>query len=112
MKELALNPKVVSSIERIYQDRSKRLASFADETRKLWTETGKMFDERNVDEAAYALQVWRAASMQARFDADRNVMQYRQLLELTPDQHKKLIDLREKDRERRRAGRGTGQWPH
>lgn len=111
VKELALGPQVVRNIDRIYQDRSKRLASFVDETFKLWAEARKMVDERTVDEATYALQVWRAESMQARLSADSRVLQYRQFLELSPEQYKKLTALRDKDRERRGAGRGA-QWQH
>jgi hypothetical protein len=104
LKELALSPQVAKGIDRIYQDRSKRLASFADETQKLWTELRKMRDERTVDEAVYALQAWRFEAMQARVAADSSVLQYRQFLELTPEQYKKLRDLRDRDR----AGRGRG----
>lgn len=111
VKELALTPQLVRNIDRIYQDRLKRLASFAEETQKLGIETRKMVDERTVDEATYALQAWREWSMRARFAADSGVMQYRQFLELSPEQHKKLMALREKDRERARAGRGA-QWQH
>jgi hypothetical protein len=106
-KELVLSARAVASIDRIYRERSKRLEALRDEVNKQLTEMWRLRDERTVDEATYALQVWRFESMQARYDADRNVLQYRLFMELSPEQNKKLQRLREIDRQNR--GRGGSQ---
>ena len=103
-KELALSAQKSARIDQIYEDRSKRLAALADEVQKQFTEMMRLRDEHTVDEATYAVQVWRYESMQARWSADRNVLQYRLVGELTAEQYKKLREIRERDRGRGRGG--------
>ena len=103
-KELGLSPQKATRIDQIYQERSKRLAALGEEAQKQFTEMMRLRDERTVDEATYAVQVWRSESMWARFNADRTVLQYRLYGELTPEQYTKLREIRERDRGRGRGG--------
>jgi Spy/CpxP family protein refolding chaperone len=104
IKELQLSPQKVRRFDSIFQDWSKRIAAVAEELPVEQAKLEQMARERTVDEAAFALQVARVVFLRSRRDESRQVMIYRMYLELTPEQYKKLLDLRE--RGRGRGGRG------
>ncbi len=101
-KELALTADQVRQIDRIYAVRSRRVQAFADDVPKQRAEMVRMLQERTVDEATFGLQVSKFEHVFSRFNEARNIMQYAFYLELTPEQYKELLEIRE----RGRGGRG------
>lgn len=103
-KEIGLSDHKAKQIDRIFEDWSKRMEQFLAEFRKQEDELDRLTRERTVDESTYAVQVARVEDMRRRLRESRTVTLYRIYLELTPDQHKKLQVIRE----RNRNGRGGG----
>lgn len=102
IKELQLSPQKVRRIDAIFQDRNKRMSGVVDELPIEQAKLEQLARERTVDEATYALQVARVTFLRSQRDQSRQVMLYRLSLELTPEQHKKLLEIRD------RGGRGRG----
>lgn len=105
VKELQLSPAKARAIDRIWVDRTKRVAAIADQAPVEFAKLEKMAEERVVDEATFALQVAQWSFMRQRVNESRWVMLYRMSLELTPEQHKKLLEIQA--RNRGRGGRGS-----
>ena len=105
VKELKLTPVQARSIDRIFSDRTKRVATIADQVPTEFAKLEKMAEERVVDEATFAYQVAQWSFMRARVNESRGVMLDRMSLELTPEQHKKLREIQARDRGR--SGRGS-----
>jgi Spy/CpxP family protein refolding chaperone len=105
VKELQLSPQKVRRIDQIFTDREKRIAGIVEELPVELKKLEQMVTERVVDESTFAVQVGRFVFLRSRRDESRQVMLYRMYLELTPEQHKKLLEIR--DRNRGRGGRGS-----
>jgi Spy/CpxP family protein refolding chaperone len=105
VKELQLTPAKAKRIDQIFMDRSKRVATIADELPVERKKLEQMVSERTADESAFALQVAKVSFLQARTWENRQVMLYRMYQELTLEQHKKLLEIQE--RYRGRGGRGS-----
>ena len=103
-KEVGLTEDKARKIDAIFQDRSRRLSPIVAEFEKLEAELERLTRERLVDEATYSLQVARVEDFRRRIREGRTILLYRIIQELTPEQHKKLLALRE----RNRSGRGAG----
>lgn len=103
-KEIGLSDEKARKIDQFFQDRTRRLAPLVDEFNKQEDELDRMTRERTVDEVTYSLQVGRVWDLRRRLGESRTIMLYRIYQELTPEQHKKLQALRE----RNRGGRGGG----
>lgn len=93
-RTLALSPDKVRRIHEIFTRRSDELRPMGDEFMRAFAELDKMTRARVVDEATYQLQVVRVEALRAELNKSRTVMLYRLTRELTPDQFKKLEDLR------------------
>ena len=107
VKELKLSPQQARQIDRIFSDRTKRFAAIADQAPLEFAKLEKMAEERVVDESTFALQVAQWSFMRARVNESRWVMLYRMSLELTPEQHKKLLEIQARNR-----GRSSGRGSH
>jgi Spy/CpxP family protein refolding chaperone len=103
-KALALAPEKSRTIHEIFTRRSEALRPMGDEFMRALTELDRMTRARVVDEATYQLQVVRVEALRAELNKSRTVMLYRLTRELTPEQFKKLEDIRAQ----RFAGRGRG----
>ena len=103
-KEIGLTDEKARKIDAIFQDRSRRLTPIVDELNRQEAELDRMTLERTVDEVSYSLQAGRVWDLRRRLGESRTIMLYRIYQELTPEQHKKLQALRE----RNRGGRGGG----
>jgi Spy/CpxP family protein refolding chaperone len=106
-RALVLSPEKVRRIHEIFTRRSEDLKPISDEFMRAFTELDKMTRARVVDEATYQLQVVRVEALRAELNKSRTVMLYRLTKELTPEQFKKLEDLRAQRFEAR--GRSGGQ---
>lgn len=93
-RALVLTPEKVRRIHEIFTRRSEDLKPIGDEFMRAFTELDKMTRARVVDEATYQLQVVRVEALRAELNKSRTVMLYRLTKELTPEQFKKLEDLR------------------
>lgn len=107
VKELQLSPAKARRIDQIFTDRTKRVASIADELPVEQKKLEQLVAERVVDESTFALQVGRVVYLRSRRDESRQVMLYRMYLELTPEQYTKLRGIFERSRAQR--GRGPHQ---
>lgn len=105
VKELQLSPSKVKRVDQIFTEREKRIASIVEELPIEQRKLEQMVTERVVDESTFQLQVARVVFLRSRRDESRQVMLYRMYQELTPEQHKKLLEIRE--RNRGRSGRGS-----
>jgi Spy/CpxP family protein refolding chaperone len=104
VKELQLGPSKARSIDRIVMDRMKRGEGIADEFETEFGKLEQMATER-VGEAAFTSQVMKVSFLRSRIWESRQVMLYAMYQVLTPEQHKKLLEIRE--RNRGRGGRGS-----
>ena len=107
VKELQLSPSKAHAIDRIFTDRVKRGASIADEYSVELDKIEKMVIERVADESTFAAQAARVAFLRGRTWEGRQNMLYAMYRVLTPEQHKKLLEIRERNRPQR--GRGSHQ---
>jgi Spy/CpxP family protein refolding chaperone len=107
IKELQLSPSKVKRLDQIFVEREKRIASIVEELPIEQRKLEQMVTERVVNESTFQLQVARVVFLRSRRDESRQVMLYRMYQELTPEQHKKLLEIRE--RNRGRGGRGSHQ---
>ena len=105
VKELQLSPSKTRRLDQVFTEREKRIASIVEELPVEQKKLEQLVAERVVDESTFALQVARVVFLRSRRDESRQVMLYRMYLELTPEQHKKLLEIRE--RNRGRGGRGS-----
>jgi Spy/CpxP family protein refolding chaperone len=104
-KQIGLSDQQVSRIEKIYDQRVVETASFVADLEKQRTELDKMTQERTANASTYRLQVSRVDSIVSELHQSRTLMLYKILLVLTPEQHKKLQAIVE------RNGRGRdGAW--
>ena len=103
-KELALTPKQVRDISRIFDTRVREMKPVDDEYQKQWAEQNKMAKDRTVDVAVFAIQVGRVEALRTELFKSRSVMFYAISRQLTSEQHTKLGEIRE----RRSAGRRGG----
>jgi Spy/CpxP family protein refolding chaperone len=108
-KELPLTTDKVRRIHEIFTRRNDDLRKIGDEYRRAQQELDKTTRERLVDEATYTLQVVQYEALRSRLNESRTVMLYRLTRELTPEQYKKLQDIR--DRRIASFGRGRGPEP-
>jgi Spy/CpxP family protein refolding chaperone len=103
-KELALTPKQVRDISRIFDTRVREMKPVDDEYQKQRAEQNKLAKERTVDVAVFAIQVGRVEALRTELFKSRSVMFYAISRQLTPEQHVKLGEIYE----RRNAGRRGG----
>jgi Spy/CpxP family protein refolding chaperone len=103
-RDLGLTDKVAADIDRFYQNRLRAITPFVEEWRKQRDILQQMTVERNVDEAAYAVQVAHVESLLTKLREIRTTMLYHIYRQLTPDQYKKLADVRDRHYQR---GRGA-----
>ena len=104
VKELQLIPSKARVIDRIVMDRTKRVEGIADELDAEIAKLEQMATER-VGESAFTSQVMKVSFLRSRIWESRQVMLYAMYQVLTPEQHKKLLEIRE--RNRGRGGRGS-----
>lgn len=104
VKELQLSPTKARAIDRIVMERTKRVEGIADEFDTEFGRLEQMATER-VGESAFASQVMKVSFLRSRLWESRQVMLYAMYQVLTPEQHKKLLEIRE--RNRGRGGRGS-----
>jgi hypothetical protein len=101
-KELGLSDQKVTRLDNYYQTRNKQLSAIVEEWVARSAELDKMTRERVVDEGTYTLQVTMVESLLSKLRESRTLMLYRMYTELTQDQYKKLLEIR--DRRFRRGG--------
>jgi Spy/CpxP family protein refolding chaperone len=106
IKELQLSPTRATRIDRVFTNRSARMASVVEQYNAEKAKLDKLAEERVADEATFQAQVTQVSFLSARIWESRQVMLYMMHKELTPEQHKKLQEIRERNR-----GRG-GRGPH
>jgi Spy/CpxP family protein refolding chaperone len=111
IKEIGLTPDQATRIDRIYEDRARRVAPFAEDLDKQRAELDRLIRERTVDTSAVELQASKSTTLLAKIQETRIVMLYRQYMVLTPDQHKKLQAILERQRATGEHGRGRGNEP-
>lgn len=105
-RELGLSPDKVQKIQDIYTTRSQLLKPTTDEFFKELSTLDALSRARTVDEGTFALQVNKVEYLRSKIGESRTVMLYRMSLVLSPEQHRKLIDIRnrrDRDRERERG---------
>jgi Spy/CpxP family protein refolding chaperone len=105
LKELQLSPAKARAIDRVFTSRTARMQSVAEQWSVENAKLEKMAEERVADEATFALQVTQGSFYRSRLWESRQVMLYLMHKELTPEQHKKLREIQE--RNRGRGGRGS-----
>ena len=98
IKEIGLAADQSARIDRIYEQRARQIAPFADELVKQRAELDRLIRERTVDPSAVELQAQRVAALFAKMQESRFVMLYRMYMVLTPDQYKKLQALFDRQR--------------
>lgn len=103
-RELGLTDKVATDIDSFYQRRQREIAPFVTEYLKQLDAINQMTNERKVDEATYAVQVAHVESLRAKLRESRSVMLYHIYMKLSPDQYKKLDDVRIRHFQRGRGG--------
>jgi len=103
-KEMQLRPEQVRSISNLYDRRVREMKPIDEEYQRQRKELDKMAAERVVEVSVYSIQVNRAEALRTELNKTRAVMLYQIHRMLTPEQVKKLDEIRE----RRRAGRGGG----
>lgn len=103
-RELGLTDKVATDIDRFYQLRLRAVTPFVEEYRKQRDILNQMTVERNVEEAAYAVQVAHVEALSTKLRESRTTMLYHIYRQLTPEQYKKLADVRDRHYQR---GRGA-----
>jgi Spy/CpxP family protein refolding chaperone len=106
VKEVGLTLDQATRIDRIYEDRARRIAPFAEDLDKQRAELDRLIRERTVDTGAVELQASKSTTLLAKIQETRIVMLYRQYMVLTPDQHKKLQAILERQRAAGEHGRG------
>ena len=104
-RQLGLTDKVATDIDSYYQNRLRQMMPFVESLNREREALDKMTRERNVDEATYAVQVSHVVSLQSKLLESRTLMLYHIYLKLTPEQHLKLNDARDRHFQR---GRGAG----
>ena len=105
-KELGLTEEKARKIQAIYERRYSQMKPFAADFELEWRKLEQMTRERAADEATYALQVNRLENLSAKLRESRTVMLYTIYRELSPEQNKKLQEIR--DRRSNRNGRSGG----
>ena len=108
-RELALSPDKIKRINDLYARRSQDVRALIHEYQRQTDELDKMTRARVVDENTYLMQVMRVEAVRARLNESRLVMLYRFYRELSPEQHQKLQEIR--DRRFNRAGQGRSSSP-
>ncbi len=104
VKELQLSPAKARVIDRLVMDRTKKVEGVAAEFEAEFNRLEQMATDR-VGETAFTSQVMKVSFLRSRLWESRQVMLYAMYQVLTPEQHKKLLEIRE--RNRGRAGRGS-----
>jgi Spy/CpxP family protein refolding chaperone len=105
-RELGLSPDKVQKIQDIYTTRSQLLKPTIDDFTKELAALDALTKARTVDEGTFAAQVNKVEYLRSKIGESRTVMLYRMSLVLSPDQYRKLQDIRnrrDRDRERERG---------
>jgi Spy/CpxP family protein refolding chaperone len=103
-RELGLTDKVAADIDRFYQIRLRAVTPFIEEWRKQRDNLQQMTLERSVDESMYAVQVAHLESLTSKLRESRTTMLYHIYRLLTPEQYKKLAEVRDRHFQRGRGG--------
>ena len=103
-RELGLTDKVAADIDRFYQIRLRAVTPFIEEWRKQRDNLQQMTLERSVDESVYAVQVAHLESLTSKLRESRTTMLYHIYRLLTPEQYKKLAEVRDRHFQRGRGG--------
>ncbi|HKV99260.1 MAG TPA: hypothetical protein VJN96_05525 [Vicinamibacterales bacterium] len=103
-RELGLTDKIAADIDSFYQRRQREIAPFVAEYLKQVDVLNQMTSERKVDESTYAVQVSHVQALQSRLRESRTVMLYHIYLKLSPEQYKKLTEVRDRHFQRGRGG--------
>lgn len=107
VKEIGLSADQTAKIERIYDQRNKKIAAYVEEFDKQRAELDRMMHERTVTPTAIELQASKLMPSQNKIDESRWVMLYQIYMVLSADQNKKLQAIRDRnDQGRGRGGRG------
>ena len=101
---LKLTEEKARKIQGIFDKRYSQMKPFGDDFEKEYMKLEQMTRERVADEATYALQVSRVEGIGAKLRESRTVMLYAIYRELSPEQNRKLQEIR--DQRRNRNGRG------
>jgi Spy/CpxP family protein refolding chaperone len=110
VKEMALTPDQVARIDRIYEDRARRVAPVAEDLDKQRAELERLIGERTADWPVVELQAAKVTALFAKISESRIVMAYRIDMVLNAEQHKKMKAISERQRatgDHGRGGRGT-----
>jgi Spy/CpxP family protein refolding chaperone len=103
-RELGLTDKIAADIDSFYQRRQREIAPFVMEYLKQSEVLNQMSSERKVDEPTYAVQVSHVEALRTRLRESRTVMLYHIYLKLSPEQYKKLTEIRDRHFNRGRGG--------
>jgi Spy/CpxP family protein refolding chaperone len=106
-KELGLAPDKVRKITDIYAARTAQTTPLREEFTREMAELDQITRARTVDETAYAVKVAKVEFLRSELNKSRTVMLYRLFRELSPEQYRKLQDIRD----RRDQNRGRGGSP-
>lgn len=105
-KELGLPPELSKRIDDIYQSRMHNSRRFAEELAKEADVLNSMVLNRSVSVEEFQIQANKMENLRSRVNESRWVMAYRMYQALSPEQYKKLNELREARARRRSQGRG------
>ena len=113
-KELSLTDATVKTISRIFEERVRRSQALAEIFEKERAELNRVTLERQVSVDTYQIMVTRVEALRTELNKGRLVMVYRMYREMTPEQVKKLSEIRERRMNTMRSGRGGGRGsqPH
>jgi Spy/CpxP family protein refolding chaperone len=105
-KEMQLTPEQLRNISNLYDRRVRDMKPMDEAYQKERKELDKMSSERLVEVSVYSIQVSRVEALRTELFKTRTVMLYQIHRMLTPEQIKKLDEIR--DRRRARVNRGGG----
>jgi Spy/CpxP family protein refolding chaperone len=107
-KALVLTEAKVKNIARIVDERTRRIQPLLEKLQKEFELLDLMAAEQKVSIDEFGLQANVVGALQAELFKSRQVMNYRIRRELTPEQYKKLEEIRDR---RNNGGRGRGTGP-
>jgi hypothetical protein len=107
-KALGLTDAKVKNITRVFDERTRRIQPLLEKLQKEVDLLEQMAAEQKVSVDEFALQVNVVEALRSELFKSRQVMLYRIRRELTPDQNKKLEEIRDR---RNNGGRGRGTGP-
>ena len=105
-KELVLTEAKVKNITRIFESRVRSSLALAERFNRERDELNKLAEERQLSVEDFAVKVMQVEALRVELNKGRAVMNYRISLQLSPEQNKKLVEIRERRMNTMRSGRG------